>query len=61
MITEVNLIFASNFFPRTYVSLMKDNKKLLEILWKEIDEEVLSQLPEWFRIPREAYKRKEAD
>jgi len=40
---------------------MKDNKKLLEILRKEIDEETLSQLPEWFSIPREAYKRKKVD
>ena len=40
---------------------MKDDKKLLEILRKEMDEEILSQLPEWFRILREAYKRKEED
>jgi len=40
---------------------MKDNKKLLEILHKEIDEEILSQLPEWFRILREAYERKKVD
>jgi len=36
---------------------MPDNE-LIDILTKEINEEVLSRMPEWFRILRDNYKSK---
>jgi len=33
-------------------------KELTKILSEEIDEEILSRLPEWFSILRRAYKKR---
>lgn len=39
-------------------SFMEEKKDLAKILEEDIDEEVLSQLPEWFRILRTEYKKR---
>jgi len=31
-------------------------KELIEILFEDVDEEVLDKMPEWFRILKETYE-----
>jgi hypothetical protein len=39
---------------------MEEKKRVLEILEKDLDEEVLKRLPEWFRVLRAEYKTRKA-
>jgi len=35
------------------------NGEITEILTEELDEEILGRMPEWFRILREGYKKRQ--
>jgi len=35
------------------------NGEITEILTEELDEEILERMPEWFRILREVYKKRQ--
>jgi hypothetical protein len=37
-----------------------NNKDLISVLIEEIDEEILSKMPAWFKVLRKAYQDREA-